>query len=68
LTEVGVETPAFVRFSTVAGNMGSADTARDVRGFAVKMYTGQENWDIVGNNIPVFFIQDWAERKRLWVC
>jgi catalase len=58
LTEVGVKTPAFVRFSTVAGNMGSADTARDVRGFAVKMYTDQGNWDIVGNNIPVFFIQD----------
>ena len=58
LTEAGVKTPAFVRFSTVAGNMGSADTARDVRGFAVKMYTSEGNWDIVGNNIPVFFIQD----------
>jgi catalase len=58
LTEVGVKTPIFTRFSTVAGNMGSADTARDVRGFAVKMYTAQGNWDIVGNNIPVFFIQD----------
>jgi catalase len=58
LTEVGVKTPVFTRFSTVAGNMGSADTARDVRGFAVKMYTNQGNWDIVGNNIPVFFIQD----------
>jgi catalase len=58
LTEVGVKTPVFTRFSTVAGNMGSADTARDVRGFAVKMYTDQGNWDIVGNNIPVFFIQD----------
>lgn len=51
-------TPAFVRFSTVAGNKGSADLARDVRGFAVKLYTKQGNWDIVGNNIPVFFIQD----------
>ena len=51
-------TPAFVRFSTVAGNEGSADLARDVRGFAVKLYTKQGNWDIVGNNIPVFFIQD----------
>jgi catalase len=50
--------PAFVRFSTVAGNKGSADLARDVRGFAVKLYTKQGNWDIVGNNIPVFFIQD----------
>ena len=55
---VGEKTPAFVRFSTVAGNKGSADLARDVRGFAVKLYTQQGNWDIVGNNIPVFFIQD----------
>ena len=47
-----------MRFSTVAGNKGSADLARDVRGFAVKLYTKQGNWDIVGNNIPVFFIQD----------
>jgi catalase len=54
----GQRTPAFVRFSTVAGNKGSADLARDVRGFAVKLYTQQGNWDIVGNNIPVFFIQD----------
>jgi len=54
----GEKTPAFVRFSTVAGNKGSADLARDVRGFAVKLYTKQGNWDIVGNNIPVFFIQD----------
>ena len=55
---VGKRTPLFTRFSTVAGNMGSADTARDVRGFAVKFYTKQGNWDLVGNNIPVFFIQD----------
>ncbi len=54
----GEKTPAFVRFSTVAGNKGSADLARDVRGFAVKMYTKEGNWDLVGNNIPVFFIQD----------
>ncbi len=54
----GEKTPAFVRFSTVAGNKGSVDLARDVRGFAVKLYTQQGNWDIVGNNIPVFFIQD----------
>ena len=54
----GEKTPLFVRFSTVAGNKGSADLARDVRGFAVKLYTKQGNWDIVGNNIPVFFIQD----------
>lgn len=52
------KTPAFVRFSTVAGNKGSFDLARDVRGFAVKLYTKEGNWDIVGNNIPVFFIQD----------
>jgi catalase len=56
--KVGTRTPAFVRFSTVAGNKGSADMVRDVRGFAVKLYTDQGNWDIVGNNIPVFFIQD----------
>lgn len=54
----GQRTPAFVRFSTVAGNKGSGDLARDVRGFAVKLYTEEGNWDIVGNNIPVFFIQD----------
>lgn len=54
----GERTPAFVRFSTVAGSKGSADLARDVRGFAVKLYTREGNWDIVGNNIPVFFIQD----------
>jgi catalase len=58
LTETGLKTPVFVRFSTVAGNMGSFDTARDVRGFAVKFYTADGNWDLVGNNIPVFFIQD----------
>ncbi len=55
---VGTRTPLFARFSTVAGNRGSADLARDVRGFAVKFYTKQGNWDLVGNNIPVFFIQD----------
>jgi catalase len=54
----GERTPAFVRFSTVAGNKGSSDLARDVRGFAVKLYTRAGNWDLVGNNIPVFFIQD----------
>lgn len=52
------ETPVFVRFSTVAGSRGSADTARDVHGFAVRFYTDEGNFDIVGNNIPVFFIQD----------
>ena len=54
----GERTEAFVRFSTVAGSKGSPDLARDVRGFAVKFYTKEGNWDIVGNNIPVFFIQD----------
>jgi catalase len=56
--EAGKRTPVFVRFSTVAGERGSVDTARDVRGFAVKFYTDEGNWDLVGNNIPVFFIQD----------
>jgi catalase len=56
--EAGKKTPVFVRFSTVAGERGSKDTARDVRGFAVKFYTDEGNWDLVGNNIPVFFIQD----------
>ncbi|HEY1150085.1 MAG TPA: catalase [Pseudoduganella sp.] len=54
----GKRTPVFVRFSTVIGERGSTDTARDVRGFAVKFYTEEGNWDLVGNNIPVFFIQD----------
>jgi catalase len=58
LTEVGEKTEVFVRFSTVAGGAGSVDTPRDVRGFAVKFYTKEGNWDLVGNNIPVFFIQD----------
>ena len=58
LGTVGQQTEVFVRFSTVAGNKGSSDLARDVRGFAVKMYTKDGNWDLVGNNIPVFFIQD----------
>lgn len=56
--EQGKETEVFVRFSTVAGSKGSKDTPRDVRGFAVKFYTDEGNWDLVGNNIPVFFIQD----------
>ena len=56
--EVGKRTPVFVRFSTVIGERGSTDTPRDVRGFAVKFYTEEGNWDLVGNNIPVFFIQD----------
>lgn len=57
-SEAGKRTPVFTRFSTVAGGAGSVDTPRDVRGFAVKFYTQQGNWDLVGNNIPVFFIQD----------
>ena len=58
LTGVGEKTPVFTRISTVAGGAGSVDTPRDVRGFAVKFYTKEGNWDLVGNNIPVFFIQD----------
>ncbi|KAF2100902.1 catalase [Rhizodiscina lignyota] len=58
LTDTNRETPLFLRFSTVLGSRGSADTVRDVRGFAIKFYTDEGNWDIVGNDIPVFFIQD----------
>src|SRR6478752_2704606 len=58
LQDPSLKTPVFVRFSTVAGSRGSSDLARDVRGFAVKFYTEQGNFDIVGNNMPVFFIQD----------
>jgi catalase len=58
LTNTAAETPVFVRFSTVAGSRGSTDLARDVRGFAVKFYTEEGNFDLVGNNMPVFFIQD----------
>ncbi|HEY6552684.1 MAG TPA: catalase, partial [Vicinamibacteria bacterium] len=58
LSEKGKRTPVFVRFSTVAGERGSTDLARDIRGFAVKFYTDEGNYDLVGNNIPVFFIQD----------
>jgi catalase len=58
LAAAGKRTPVFVRFSTVAGERGSADAVRDTRGFAVKFYTDEGNWDLVGNNIPVFFIQD----------
>ena len=58
LQDPSVKTPVFVRFSTVGGSRGSADTPRDVRGFAVKFYTSEGNYDLVGNNMPVFFIQD----------
>ena len=66
--EAGKRTPVFVRFSTVAGERGSTDTARDVRGFAVKFYTDEGNWDLVGNNIPVFFIQDAMKFPDLDPC
>lgn len=56
--EIGKETPVFLRFSTVAGERGAADAERDVRGFALKFYTDEGNWDVVGNNTPVFFIRD----------
>ncbi len=58
LAEKGLQTPVFVRFSTVLGSRGSADTVRDTRGFATKFYTKEGTWDLVGNNMPVFFIQD----------
>ena len=58
LSEIGKKTPVFTRFSTVAGESGSADTLRDPRGFAVKLYTDEGNYDIVGNNTPIFFIRD----------
>jgi catalase len=64
----GEKTPAFVRFSTVAGNKGSADLARDVRGFAVKLYTQQGNWDIVGNNIPRILHPGRHQISRLGPC
>ena len=58
LQDPSVKTPVFVRFSTVVGSRGSSDLARDARGFAVKFYTQEGNYDLVGNNMPVFFIQD----------
>jgi catalase len=58
LSEIGKRTPMFIRFSTVAGELGSADTVRDPRGFAVKFYTEEGNYDLVGNNTPIFFIRD----------
>jgi catalase len=58
LSEVGKKTPVFIRYSTVGGERGSADTARDPRGFSIKFYTEEGNYDIVGNNTPVFFIRD----------
>jgi catalase len=64
LNDTARTTSIFVRFSTVQGSKGSADTVRDARGFAIKFYTDEGNWDIVGNNIPVFFIQD--AMKVMW--
>ena len=58
LNSVGKRTPMFIRFSTVAGEKGSADTERDPRGFAIKFYTEEGSYDMVGNNTPVFFIRD----------
>jgi catalase len=58
LSKIGKKTPLFLRFSTVAGERGSADTVRDPRGFAIKFYTEEGNYDMVGNNTPVFFIND----------
>lgn len=69
LTEVGQDVPVFARFSTVAGSRGSTDLPRDVRGFSVKFYTEEGNYDMVGNNIPVFFIQDaikFPEHDTFW--
>ena len=57
-SQVGKQTPVFLRFSTVAGERGAADAERDIRGFAVKFYTEEGNWDLVGNNTPVFFFRD----------
>jgi catalase len=57
-SEIGKQTPLFIRFSTVAGERGAADAERDVRGFSIKFYTDEGNWDVVGNNTPVFFIRD----------
>src|SRR4051812_7648315 len=58
LSEVGKRTPMFARFSTLGGEMGSPDTVRDARGFALKFYTDEGNYDLVGNNTPVFFVRD----------
>ena len=57
-SEVGKKTDVFLRFSTVAGERGAVDAERDIRGFAIKFYTEEGNWDMVGNNTPVFFLRD----------
>ena len=69
-SKIGKQTPLAVRFSTVGGESGSADTARDPRGFAVKFYTEEGNWDLVGNNTPIFFIRsvnNRANRRQGWI-
>jgi catalase len=58
LNQIGKKTPVFVRFSTTSGEMGSSDLARDIRGFAIKLYTEEGNYDMVGNNSPTFWIRD----------
>ena len=67
-SEVGKKTDLFVRFSTVAGERGAADAERDIRGFAMKFYTEEGNWDLVGNNTPVFFLRDPAQVSRPQPC
>ena len=66
-SKVGKQTPVGVRFSTVVGESGSADTARDPRGFAVKFYTEEGNWDLVGNNTPIFFIRSVSQTNIIVV-
>ncbi len=61
--EVGKQTDLLLRFSTVAGEMGAADAERDVRGFSIKFYTEERNWDLVGNNTPVFFIRNFLRMQ-----
>jgi len=63
-SEIGKQTPMFARFSVVAGERGAADAERDIRGFALKFYTEDGNWDLVGNNTPVFFHLPWRSRDR----
>jgi catalase len=67
LSKVGKKTEAFLRFSTVAGERGAADAERDVRGFALRFYTEEGNWDIVGNNTPVFFVRDPSNSRTSFI-
>lgn len=66
-SQIGNECKVFARFSTVAGELGSADTERDPRGFAIKFYTEDGNWDLVGNNTPIFFIKDAKNSQILFI-